>query len=151
MDTISIISVVDVVGALADDTLAGSFYLVDNNKGRGSRDEGTEILKTKVRKGDQVVWISIPLECEAFISITGVEIDKKFREYCDPKKGVYPNTNVVYWLGDIKKDLDIAIHYNLKFRLGRRSGDMVTTSSPSLFGDPPAPAEAAVAATAKTR
>jgi hypothetical protein len=149
MDTIGIVSVVDVVSALAAGTVAGSFYMVDNNKTKGSTDEGTEILKTRVRKGDQVVWISIPLECEAFVSITGIEIDKKFREYCDLKKGVYPDTNVVYWLGDIKKELDVAIPYNLKFRLGSHEGDMATTSSPSLIGETPVPAVTA-AATAKT-
>ena len=74
MDTIAIVSVVDVVSALAADTVAGSFYMVDNNRTKGSKDEGTEILKTKVRKGDQVVWISISLECEAFVSITAIEI-----------------------------------------------------------------------------
>ncbi|MDB5655654.1 MAG: hypothetical protein JWQ94_3267 [Tardiphaga sp.] len=144
METISIISVVDVVGALAADMVAGSLYLVDNNKAGGSKDEGTEMLQTMVRKGDQVVWVSIPLECEAFISITGVEIDKKFREYCDPKKGVYPDTNVVYWVGEIKKDLDVAIPYTLKFRLGSRRGDMATTSFPALIGEAPATASAAV-------
>src|SRR5580700_3280931 len=149
MDTIAIVSVVDVVSALAADTVAGSFYMVDNNKTKGSKDEGTEILKTKVRKGDQVVWISIPLECEAFVSITGIEIDKKFREYCDLKKGVYPDTNVVYWLGDIKKELDVAIPYNLKFKLGSHQSDMATTSSPSLIGETPAPA-VTTAATANT-
>ena len=149
METIAIVSVVDVVSALAADTVAGSFYMVDNNKTGGSKDEGTEILKTRVRKGDQVVWISIPLECEAFVSITAIEIDKKFREYCDLKKGVYPDTNVVYWLGDIKKELDVAIPYNLKFRLGSHQSDMATTSSPSLIGETPAPA-VATAAAAKT-
>jgi hypothetical protein len=137
MQTIAIVSVVDVAGALAADTLTGSIYLMDNNKANGSTDEGSEFLKTKVRKGDQLVWVSVPLECEAYVSITAVEIDEKYREYCDPAKGVYPDTNVVYWLGEIKKDLDVTIPYNLKFRVGSHRDDMTTTTPPSLIGDRP--------------
>lgn len=145
MNTIAIVSVVDVVGALAANTLAGSFYLFDDNKSRGSLDEGTEVLKTKVFKGDQVVWVSIPLECEAYISISGIEIDKKYKDYCDVKKEVYPGTNVVYWLGDIKKELDGPIPYTLKFKLGSHKSDLAISSVPALIGDPPAPVEAASA------
>jgi hypothetical protein len=137
MQTIAIVSVVDVAGALASDTLTGSIYLMDNNKANGSTDEGSEVLKTKVRKGDQLVWVCVPLECEAYISITAVEIDRKYREYCDPTKGVYPETNVVYWLGEIKKDLDVTIPYNLKFKLGSHRDEMATTTSPSLVGNGP--------------
>jgi hypothetical protein len=144
MQTIAIVSVVDVVGALADDTLTGSIYLIDDNKANGSTDEGSEVLKTKVKKGDQLVWVCVPLECEAYVSITGVEIDEKYREYCDPKKAVYPGTNVVYWLGEITKELDVIIPYNLKFKLGSHKDDMATTASPSLIGDGP---EAAAAKT----
>jgi hypothetical protein len=137
MQTIAIVSVVDVAGALASETLTGSIYLMDNNKANGSTDEGSEVLKTKVRKGDQLVWVSVPLECEAYVTITAVEIDQKYREYCDPTKGVYPETNVVYWLGEIKKDLDVTIPYNLKFKLGSHRDEMATTTSPSLIGNGP--------------
>lgn len=146
MNTIAIVSVVDVVGALAANTLSGSFYLFDDNKSKGSLDEGTEALKTKVFKGDQVVWISIPLECEAYVSISGVEIDKKYKDYCDVRKDVYPGTNVVYWLGDIKKELDEPIPYTLKFKLGSHKGDLAISSAPALISDPPAPAQAVSAA-----
>lgn len=142
MNTIAIVSVVDVVGALAANNLSGSFYLFDDNKRKGSLDEGTELLKTKVFKGDQVVWISIPLECEAYVSISGVEIDKKYKDYCDVRKDVYPGTNVVYWLGDIKKELDGPIPYSLKFKLGSHKGDLATSNAPTLIGDPHAPTQA---------
>ena len=56
---------------------------------------------------------------------------------------------MVYWLGDIKKELDVAIPYNLKFKLGSHQSDMATTSSPSLIGETPAPA-VTTAATANT-
>jgi hypothetical protein len=137
METIAIVSVVDVAAALAADTLTGSIYLMDNNKANGSTDEGSEILKTKVRKGDQLVWVCVPLECEAHVSITAVDIDEKYREYCDPTQATYPGTNVVYWLGEIRKDLEVTIPYNLKFQLGSRKGDMAMTAFPSLIGDGP--------------
>ncbi|RJF75406.1 hypothetical protein D4Q52_09485 [Rhodopseudomonas palustris] len=148
MNTIAIVSVVDVVGALAANDLTGSFYLFDDNKSKGSRDEGTEALQTRVSKGDQVVWTSIPLECEAYISISGVEIDKKYKDYCDVRKDVYPGTNVVYWLGEIRKELDGPIPYTLKFKLGSHKGEFAISTSPALIGDPPAPAQAAPAAAA---
>jgi hypothetical protein len=137
METIAIVSVVDVAAALAADTLTGSVYLMDNNKANGSTDEGSEVLKTKVRKGDQLVWVCVPLECEAHVNITGVEIDNKYREYCDPTQAVYPGTNVVYWHGEIKKDLDVTIPYHLKFQLGSHNGDMAMTAFPSLIGNGP--------------
>jgi hypothetical protein len=143
METIAIVSVVDVAAALAADTLTGSIYLMDNNKANGSTDEGSEVLKTKVRKGDQLVWVCVPLECEAHVSITAVDIDEKYREYCNPTQGTYPGTNVVYWLGEIRKDLEVAIPYNLKFQLGSRKSDMAMTAFPSLIGDGPGPAAVA--------
>ena len=143
MNTIAIVSVVDVVGALAANDLTGSFYLFDDNKSRGSLDEGTESLKTKVAKGDQVVWTSLPLECEAYVSISSVEIDKRYKDYCDVRKDVYPGTNVVYWLGEIRKELDGPIPYTLKFKLGSHKSDLAISSAPALIGNPSAPSQAA--------
>ena len=69
MKMISIVSVVDVVGALANNSLSGNIFLVDNNKVSGSSGEGTEALQTAVEEGDELVWIVQPLECEAHASI----------------------------------------------------------------------------------
>jgi hypothetical protein len=135
METIAIVSVVDVVGALAADALAGSLYLFDDNKANGSTGHGSEALKTKVKMGDQLVWVCLALEGEAYVSIAAVEIEDKYREYCEPKQGVYPGTNVVYWVGTIKKDLDRTIPYGLAFKLGSRNENMATTTFPSLIGD----------------
>ncbi|KAF0814287.1 hypothetical protein IGB42_01188 [Andreprevotia sp. IGB-42] len=134
MKAISIVAVVDVVGALANDTLTGNLYLLDNNKSNGSTDEGTDVLKTRVKKGDQLVWVVQTLECEAYASIAGIDVDSKFAEYIEPQQKTYQGTNVTYWSATIKKDLDVPVPYNLRFRLASRASDIATSSSPLLLG-----------------
>jgi len=132
--TITIVAVVDVVGILASGSFAGSFYLIDNNRLRGSTGEGTDSLVTRVRPGDRIVWIAMTLECEAFASITAVGIEKEGqRQYCDPHSYVYPNTNIVCWVADVAANAGGArIPYNLSFRLGSRTAAMTTTTTPQL-------------------
>jgi len=117
-----IMVVVDVVGALATDTLDGSVWLVDSNKTGGSTGEGTRQLKTAVRKGDQLVWTAMSLECEAYVAIEAIAIDPA---YCEVTRGVYPGTDISYWLGRIKKDPGKSmVPYNILFKLGSRAGAM---------------------------
>ncbi len=125
---ITIKSVVDVVGALAADTMNGNMYMYDTNKLNGSTGHGTEQLRTVVRKGDQVIWNALPLECEAYVGIDGIEIDK---EFCDIEKKTYPGTDISYWIGTIKKDTKITA-YHIRFKLGTREAP-VTTASPSYL------------------
>jgi len=133
MKTISILSVVDVVGALADDNLSGNVHLMDNNKANGSHDQGTESLKTVVKKGDNLVWTTLPLECEAYASIEGVLIDK---DYCDPQQATYKDTAITYWSGTVKRNLNgAAIPYRLKFQVGNRLELMSTSATPYLVGN----------------
>jgi hypothetical protein len=120
--------VVDVIEALANDSLLGSIYLLDNNKANGSSNEGTESLKTKVNEGDQLFWVTHPLECEVFASISGIEID---REYCDPEERSYPGTEVTFWAGKVKKSFTGAVPYVLRFRLGSREEEMSTSDTPA--------------------
>ncbi|NRB39911.1 MAG: hypothetical protein HRU20_15825 [Pseudomonadales bacterium] len=130
MRTISIVCVVDVAGVLARNKMSGNHYLVDNNKVNGSTEEGTEVLKTKVSKGDKVVWVAQPLETESFASIEGILIDK---DYCNPKKKYYEGTNVSYWVGIVKKDTDQhEIPYNLQFKVGSRAEEMLSSAIPTL-------------------
>ncbi|KUF16782.1 hypothetical protein [Streptomyces silvensis] len=128
---ISITAVVDCVGALATGTVHGNLYLYDTNKAGGSTGLGTEELRTRVRRGDQILWSVLALECEAYTAIDGILIDP---EVCEPVRKVYPGTDVAYWIGTIKTDAVQHVPYQIKFRLGSRDEPIVSTLSPSLVG-----------------
>jgi hypothetical protein len=131
---ISITAVVDVVGALATRGLSGNLYLLDTNKTGGSTGIGTEELKTKVKKGDQLLWTVLPLECEAYASIDDIMIDSAV---CEVEQRTYPGTDISYWAGTVKKDID-AIPYQISFKLGTRIEPITTASSalsPFLIGE----------------
>lgn len=132
--TITIVSIVDVVGVLASGSFADSFYLIDNNRMGGSTGEGSDSLITKARPGDRMVWISMTLECEAFASITDIAIEPERQQYCNPQSYIYPNTNVVCWVAYIDEAAAGAeIPYNLTFKLGSRKQPMTTSSWPKLI------------------
>ena len=130
MKVISIISVIDVVGALATDSLDGNFYLMDSNKAYGSTFQGTQNLKTLVKLGDKLVWNVQPLECEAFASIADIIIDK---DICEPKKKLYGGTDVNYWVGIVKKDVE-HVPYKIAFKVGIKKEPMVSDTGCSLIG-----------------
>ena len=128
--TITIASVIDVVGALANDSLSGQVYFMDTNKANGSTHQGTENLRTVVKKGDRLVWTVIFLECEAYVAIDDIIIDK---DCCEPKKEFYEGTDVSYWVGTVKKDVTIT-PYSVKFKVGTRAEPIATDSSLCLVG-----------------
>lgn len=130
MKTITISSVVDVVGALATDSMSGQVYFMDTNKAGGSTGQGTENLRTVVAKGDRLVWTVIFLECEAYTEIDDIVIDK---EFCEPKKKVYVGTDVSYWIATVKKDVGV-VPYTVRYKLGTRAEPIATTSNLALAG-----------------
>jgi hypothetical protein len=106
--------------------------MYDTNKAGGSTGIGTEELRTKVKGGDQLLWTVLALECEAYVSIDGIVIDK---EVCEPERKVYPGTDVSYWIGTVKKD-DIGVTpYQIKFKVGTKTDPMITPMSPLLVGE----------------
>lgn len=129
--TITIASVIDVVGALATDSLAGQVYFMDTNKAEGSTGQGTENLRTAVSAGYRLVWTVIFLECEAYAAIDEIIIDP---EYCEPEKKVYDGTDVSYWMGTVKKDITSPVPYTVKFKVGTRDESIPTASPLYLVG-----------------
>ncbi|MFH8489500.1 hypothetical protein [Streptomyces longisporoflavus] len=127
---VSITAVVDCVGALAAGNMQGHLYMYDTNKSAGSTGFGTEELQTRARKGDQLLWNALALECEAYVAIDGIEIDSSV---CVPERKVYPGTDVAYWIGTVKKDV-ANVTYRMKFKLGTRDEPIATTLSSSLVG-----------------
>ena len=129
MKTITIATIIDVAGALATNSLDGSIYLVDDNKRGGSELLGTPQLKTKVRKGDQLMWVIVPLEVEAYSTISHIDIDHK---YIKPEQRYFPNSDVTYWIGIVKKVPD-CLEYSLSFLLGDSNDAMTPDAKPALI------------------
>ncbi|MGW5863282.1 hypothetical protein ACWFRJ_14060 [Streptomyces sp. NPDC055239] len=127
---ISITAVVDCVGALAAGNMQGHLYMYDTNRSAGSTGFGTEELQTRAKKGDQLLWNALALECEAYVAIDGIEIDSSI---CVPERKVYPGTDVAYWTGTVKKDAP-NVTYQISFKLGTRDESIATTLSSSLIG-----------------
>ncbi|NKC11449.1 MAG: DUF4172 domain-containing protein [Gammaproteobacteria bacterium] len=92
--------------------------------------QGTEDLKTVVAVGNRLVWIIYPLECEAYVAIDDIAIDK---EICEPEKNAYTGTDIAYWVGIVKKDITLT-PYTIKFKVGNRLEPIATTSSLYLIG-----------------
>lgn len=127
----SITAVVDPVAALASRDASGNVYLYDTRKKEGSAGFGTEGLRTRVRKGDQLLWNVVPLECETYVAIDGIEIDS---QVCVPERHVYPGTDIVYWSGTVLKDVEGAVHYQISFRMGTLDTPITTSAAPALVG-----------------
>ncbi|MEX3105455.1 MULTISPECIES: hypothetical protein [unclassified Streptomyces] len=128
---ITITAVVDAVGVLASDSTEGEVYFYDTNKAAGSTGFGTGELRTKVKRGDQLLWSTIALECEAHVAIAAIDIDSSV---CEPQRKVYPGTDVSFWTATVKTDLDGAVPYRISFQVGTRTEPITAVQSPSLVG-----------------
>jgi hypothetical protein len=107
----------------------GNLYLYDTKKAEGSTGFGTEELRTPAKKGDQLLWNVIALECETFVSIDGILIDEQI---CVPEKRVYPGTDISFWFATVLKDIPESVPYQIRFLLGSMSRPIVTAMSPAL-------------------
>jgi hypothetical protein len=132
MKTITIVSVVDVVGALADESLNYNIYLFDNNKTSGSQNLGTDCLKTKVSVGDRLLWTIMAMEPESYSAINQITIDKTV---CEPALRTYEGSDVTFWEGIVKKDIE-EVPYSISFAFGNKDTIISTDthSTPSLIG-----------------
>ncbi|MEU8204883.1 hypothetical protein [Streptosporangium sp. NPDC049046] len=128
---VTITAVVDPVAALASENLDDNLYFYDTNKTAGSTGFGTPALHSRVRKGDTLLWNVIPLECETYVSLAGIEIDPRVAE---PTQKVYPGTDIVFWTAEVKQDLTEPVPYRLSFLLGTVSTPFTATARPALAG-----------------
>ncbi|MEV4095849.1 hypothetical protein [Streptosporangium saharense] len=128
---VTITAVVDPVAALASENLDDNLYLYDTNRADGSTGFGTPELRSLVRKGDTLLWNVIPLECETYVSLTGIEIDPQIAE---PTQKVYPGTDIVFWTAEVKQDITEPVPYRLSFLLGTVSTPFSPTARPVLAG-----------------
>lgn len=145
--TISIAAVVDCVGSLATGSLSGNLYLYDTNKAGGSTGHGTEDLQTRVKQGDQLLWTAFGLECETYLRIADISIDE---EVCEPRRHVYPGTDVSYWVATVKRDAIGTVPYQIAYTVGARREPMLGPRSSALIGDPAVMTEAAAPSRRRT-
>lgn len=131
--TISIAAAVDCVGSLATRSLSGNLYLFDTNKYAGSTGLGSEELQTRVNKGDRILWTAFGLECETYVGIASISIEK---DVCEPELQFYPGTDVSYWSGTVKRNLTEPVPYQVALTIGARKQPMVAPKSPALVGPP---------------
>lgn len=131
-DTVNIVVLVDVTGALASGTLKQNIYLVDNKKLEGSVDEGTGSLKTIVENGDTVVWNILSIECETYVTITDIIFENDF---CKPHEERFEGSDVTYWIGKVKSNSqDKDLHnYKLKIKVGSCDKELVSEYNPAFI------------------
>lgn len=128
---VTITAVVDPVAALSSENLDDNLYLYDTNKAAGSTGFGTPALRSRVRKGDTLLWNVLPLECETYVALADIEIDPQIAE---PTRKVYPGTDIVFWTAEVKQDLTEPIPYRLSFLLGIVNTPFTPTARPTLAG-----------------
>lgn len=128
MSKVTIKLVVDAVGALESGSMAGNLYAFDTNRRAGSKGSGTDALKTAVSRETQITWMIAPLECEAYVALEDIVID---RTICEPVRKTFPGTSVSYWTGTVRKGTQIA-DYDLVFTIGSHGRRMVHSDGLSL-------------------
>ncbi|KYH01488.1 hypothetical protein [Bradyrhizobium sp. DOA1] len=117
MSTINIRIVVDVVGALEADTLAGSLYMIDDNRLGGSRNQATAELATAVAPGDWIIWTLLPIECETHAAVRAIELSP---DICELERKTYRDSDISYWRGKVKQSVG-NLPYGLTLELGSRT------------------------------
>ncbi|WP_445219627.1 hypothetical protein ACKWRH_05425 [Bradyrhizobium sp. Pa8] len=117
MRTINIRMVVDVIGALEADTLAGSLYMIDDNRLGGSRNQATAGLATAVAPGDWIIWTLLPIECETHVAVRAIELPP---DICELERKTYRDSDISYWRGEVKQSVG-DLPYGLTLELGSRA------------------------------
>jgi len=121
---ITIRVVLDVCGALVDESFVGNLRLFDNNRGEGSTGLGTNALATAVRPGDTVYWLPAPIESEANFEVASITFPDGS---LTAKRSWYEGTGVHRWQVTINEAITEA-PYEMTFVLG--SG-LTRTNGPS--------------------
>jgi hypothetical protein len=99
MNTINVLIVVDVEGALAG-TLQNNVYLVDSNKYVGSGSEGQVELQTACHDGQIIAWNVAPVDPSSNVAITQFTGQMIGDKICVPQQFTSPNGP--YWEGRVE-------------------------------------------------
>lgn len=129
MSEVSIRMIIDPATALEAGTPHGSLFMFDNRRRAGSQGQRTDRLQTAVAPNDIITWVLLPIECEVYVELAGINIDK---DLCEVSSHYYPGTNVRYWTGKVKKAVG-DLPYSMTFEVGRRHIQMSTDSTARLI------------------
>mgnify|MGYP000855417274 CR=1 FL=1 len=99
-NTIAVLVVVDVEGALASGDLQDNVYLIDTNKHVGSGNEGQAELYTACNDSQVIQWTVTPVAPTSDVSITGFTGQMVSNQICVPQ--AYTDPNGAYWAGRIE-------------------------------------------------
>jgi len=130
---INVLCVVDVIGALKNNTLGGNYYVVDNSRSPLTSGQGSESLSSSVRFTQVLNWHVMAIDFQTGIHLTNIlfyrnEVDTpcaKLKEYGAPSGN--------YWAGIVNQSSLIEggiYYYKMEFEMGGRR--MLTSQFQSL-------------------
>ena len=99
MNTLSVLVVVDALGALSSGNLMDNVYLVDTNGFLGSWQEGTDALHTLCQDGQILRWYATGVSARSQIAIAGFSGPMVDQGLCVP---VYSGAAGDYWTGQVQ-------------------------------------------------
>lgn len=122
--TITILGIVDVAQALADNSLDNNIYWMDNNASAGSQYLGTGHLKTAISRGSAVQWIVSGLQVETVADIA--EISGSAVAIANPVLTTLA-LGFSFWTGQIANSASGLHTYAIKLKVENR---LMNMSSP---------------------
>jgi hypothetical protein len=117
---------VDVLSALYSDSLEGNVYGFDTHLSHGSQGFGGQELVTSVHSGDKIFWSAISLECEAPITLSGVEF------HSEEFSSVPVQQNGLHVMQMITPEITSLQPYTLHFTFGKHGKEMSLASGFTL-------------------
>jgi hypothetical protein len=122
--TTSIIGLVDVAQALADNSLDNNLFWVDNNTSLGSLYQGTSHLRTAIRKGELVQWVVSSLQVETEVNIA--RIGGAAAQIANPVPTPVA-LGITFWIGRIAANAGGIYQYDMALKVESR---VLTLSTP---------------------
>lgn len=117
MNTLSVLVVVDALGALATGNLMDNVYLVDTNRYLGSWQEGTNTLHTLCQDGQVLRWYAASVSPGSDVSITGFSGPMVDQGICVPVSS--GGADGSYWTGRVQSHGSFASYpYVLSLAVG---------------------------------
>ncbi|WP_020653807.1 alpha-pore-forming tripartite toxin MakABE regulator [Massilia niastensis] len=99
MNTLSVLVVVDALGALSSGTLMDNVYLVDSSRYLGSWQEGTDSLHTLCQDGQLIRWYATGVSPGSRVAITGFAGPMADQGICVPVSSGGADGD--YWTGRV--------------------------------------------------
>ncbi|MFJ2363538.1 hypothetical protein ACIPIN_07470 [Pseudomonas sp. NPDC087697] len=100
MNSVDVLIVVDVEGALASGNLQDNVYLIDSNKHVGSGNEGQAELYTVCKAGQYINWTVAPVSPSSDVEIYAFTGQMVNDGICVPQSVTSPSGN--YWQGRVE-------------------------------------------------